>query len=105
LFLDFGYPRMSTITGTSYGVHQYLFITTVHDSIAGFLRCPAGEWSWDFPEWSNQPGFAVACARNGADQAHAIYAVDLRSGRVLRLFTGQVLEHPYLWLRGNRRSP
>ena len=98
LFLDFGYPRTSTITGCSYGIHQYLFISSFSDSVSAFLLCPTGERSWDYPEWSNRDRFAVACARNGAEQSHMIYFVDLIDKKFLPVMTGMELEQPGLWI-------
>lgn len=98
LFLDFGYfPGISTVTGCSYGQHEYVFVSTMADSIVNYVHCPSAEQSWDNPKWSNQPQFAVACGRNSADQAHAIYAVDLDGRSSKEILTGTELEQPHLW--------
>ena len=96
LFLDFGYSGTSTVTGCSYGMHQYLFVTSFADSITNFLGCPNGEW--DNPEWSNQARFAVATCRNSSDQAHGIYAIDLNSHGYRAAATGTELQQPYWWI-------
>jgi hypothetical protein len=98
LFLDFGYPRTSTLTGGSYGVHQILFKSTFDDSVTDAIRCPANEDSWDFPLWSNSGQFAVSCCRNDADQAHAVYAVDLINHTYQPILTGVELEQPSMWI-------
>jgi uncharacterized protein (TIGR02171 family) len=97
LFLDFGCPVISTVTGSSYGLHEYVFVSTMADSIINYVHCPSGEQAWDNPKWSNQPRFAVACGRNSADQAHAIYAIDLESKNCKQLITGTELQQPHLW--------
>jgi hypothetical protein len=62
-----------------------------------YIHCPSGEQSWDNPKWSNQPGFAVGCGRNSAEQAHAIYAIDLDKKSFLQIVTGTELQEPFLW--------
>jgi uncharacterized protein (TIGR02171 family) len=100
MFLDFGYPRTSTITNSSYGIHEYLFVSTMGDSVVSYMRCPSGETSWDYTEWSNQAGFGVGCGRNGSSQAHAIYAIDLDQKSYRQMVTGTELQQPYLWTTG-----
>jgi uncharacterized protein (TIGR02171 family) len=96
MFLDFGYPRTSTVTGGSYGIHEYLFTADMSGVITDFIHCPSGEQSWDGVEWSNQPQFGVGCGRNGAEQAHAVYAIDLEGKTSKQLVTGTELQQPYL---------
>lgn len=98
LFLDFGYPRQSTVTGCSYGIHQYLFVTNFTDSLTYALRCPANEDSWDFSEWTNQPQFAVSCCRNAAGQSHAVYFIDLKNNFYQSILSGVEVQQPYLWI-------
>ena len=97
LFLDFGYPGISTVTGTTYGIHQYLFEVTPADSITNYIHCPAGEASWDYPKWSNQAQFAAACGSTSEGQDHTVYAVDLKNRSSIRLLAGTEVEQPYLW--------
>jgi hypothetical protein len=97
LFLDFGCQnQISTVTHSSYGQHEYVFVSTMSDSIVNYIHCPAGEQAWDNPKWSNQPEFAVGCGRNSADQAHAIYAIDLNDKSYKQLVTGTELQQPCL---------
>jgi uncharacterized protein (TIGR02171 family) len=99
LFLDFGYSTgISTVTGCSYGQHEYVFVSTMSDSIVNYIHCPAGEQEWDNPNWSNKSEFAVGCGRNNAEQAHAIYAIDLDTRNVRQVATGTELQEPYLWI-------
>jgi hypothetical protein len=99
LFLDFGYtPGISSITCSSYGIHAYLFVANAADSVTAWYRCPAGEDSWDNPRWSNTGRLAVACARNAAGRAHAVYAVNLTTSGCTRIIEGTELAQPCLWV-------
>jgi hypothetical protein len=98
MFLDFGYPRTSTVVGGSYGVHEYLFVSTLSGTITSHINRPPGEQSWDYPEWSTKSQFAVACGRNSAEQAHAIYAINLDNKNFQRVATGEELHEPFLWI-------
>jgi uncharacterized protein (TIGR02171 family) len=100
LFLDFGCPgpTASTLTGTNYGVHEYLFIGEYSGTVLSWFRRPDGEASWDYPEWSTAGKFAVACARDGRDDSHAIYFVNLRDSSYCRVIDGTELAHPFLWV-------
>jgi uncharacterized protein (TIGR02171 family) len=96
MFLDFGYPRTSGITGCGYGEHEYLFVSDMAGVISNFVRCPTGEQSWDGIEWSNQPRFGVGCGWNSAEQSHAVYAINLESRTWKQLITGTIVQQPYL---------
>ncbi len=98
LFLDFGSPTPSTITGCSYGIHQYLFISSVADSITNFINCPTGENSWDHPKWTNVVQFAVACGVLSTGLHNVVYLVDLAGRDAMQLITGVDIEQPYLWI-------
>jgi hypothetical protein len=98
LFLDFGYPNTSSITGGPYGIHQFLFIATLQDSITKYIRVPSDEQSWDYPKWSNRSGYAVSCVRGASDQAHAIHLINLENNRNERVVEGTELQQPYLWV-------
>jgi uncharacterized protein (TIGR02171 family) len=98
LFLDFGYSGTSTLTGGSYGIHQYMFVSDFTDSVLNVLRCPSDEDSWDFPKWTNQPQFAISCCQNSAAQTHAIYVVDLKNQSYKSIITGVEVQQPYLWI-------
>jgi uncharacterized protein (TIGR02171 family) len=97
LFLDFGSSTTSSITGCSYGVHQYLFVSSFQDSVTAYLNCPAGESSWDFTRWSNQPQFAVGSGELASGQANALYLIDLNYRLSAQLVSGVQLEQPSLW--------
>jgi len=97
LFLDFGCSTTSSITGCSYGIHQYLFVSSYLDSVTNYLRCPANENSWDFPKWSNQSQFAVACGELASGQDNTVYVIDLNKRIATPILSGYELEEPYLW--------
>jgi uncharacterized protein (TIGR02171 family) len=98
LFLDFGSLATSTVTGTRYGIHEYLFISDMLGKIVGTIHRPEGEQSWDGTEWSNQPRFGVGCGRNAQNQSQAIYAVELAGSRSLPVVRGIELQQPSLWI-------
>ena len=98
LFLDFGSPGTSTITGNSYGIHEYLFMSAVTGKVLSAIHCPDGEQSWDCTEWSNQSRFATACGRNAQNQAQTIYAVDLTGNRSMTFVSGTEIQQPSLWI-------
>jgi uncharacterized protein (TIGR02171 family) len=100
MFLDFGSPTPSTVTGGRYGVHQYLFIASFTDSITWCMRCPPSENEWDYPKWSNVNRFAASCVRNTAGNAHAVHSIDLWQGTSREILSGVELAHPYLWING-----
>jgi uncharacterized protein (TIGR02171 family) len=98
LFLDFGSPVTSALTGTTYGIHQYIFVTDFNDSVTGWYRYPAGEGSWDNPEWSNNAGFAIATGCNSSGVSHDIYILGLKSGGYQNIVSGTTLAEPVLWI-------
>ncbi len=98
LFEDFGASTGSTLVGSSYGVHQYLFVAEFSGIVDAWYKCPDGESAWDFPKWSNTGQFAIACGVNGADAPHAVYLVDLQKKTTLKILEGVEFADPYLWV-------
>jgi uncharacterized protein (TIGR02171 family) len=98
LFLDFGSPAMSALTGTIYGVHQYIFVADFADSMISWYQYPNGESSWGYPEWSNNAGFAIATGCNSSDVPHDIYILDLSSVTYQKIVSGTNLADPVLWI-------
>jgi uncharacterized protein (TIGR02171 family) len=101
LFLDFGCNGISTLTGNSYGIHQYIFVADYSDTVDAWYRYPAGEDSWDGSKWTNRPWFAVASGCNAASEADAIYAINLQDSQYCKLAVGTDLEQPALWINPN----
>jgi|WetSurMetagenome_2_1015567.scaffolds.fasta_scaffold00185_22 uncharacterized protein (TIGR02171 family) len=98
LFLDFGAPQGSSLTGDAYGVHEYLFVADYSGTVLSWLRHPAAEYSWDYPKWSNVERYAVSGARNASEEAHTIYLVDLVDSAYRKVVEGTVVEDPGLWI-------
>jgi uncharacterized protein (TIGR02171 family) len=98
MFLDFGYPKTSSVTNCSYGVHQFLFVATLQDSITRCFNVPTNEKTWDYPAWSNTAGYAVSSARGPSDQAHAIYLINLEKGLYLPVIEGTELQQSSVWV-------
>jgi formylglycine-generating enzyme required for sulfatase activity len=102
LLLDFGYPRVSTLVGKPYGMHQVIFILTMRYAtpqyIPQWFEKPMGYDQWDFPRWSNFNGFAVAIARPGAGNEDAVYLINRRDSTYLKVATGKNLSYPALWI-------
>jgi uncharacterized protein (TIGR02171 family) len=100
LFLDFGAPGGSTLTGRPYGIHEYLFMEDFSngDSVASWYWRPEGEASWENPAWSNAGRYAAACAANAAGNVHAVYTADLTNATYGKLIEGVELAQPYIWV-------
>ena len=105
LFLDFGCNTTSTLTQTSYGIHQYLFIADYTGKIIAWYNCPVGESSWNYPEWSNVASFAAASGCNGSLSAHALYLVNIQNGAYLKVAQGTELENPSVWIEYAVQNP
>jgi uncharacterized protein (TIGR02171 family) len=99
LFLDFGTGQeTSSITGTRYGVHEYLLMAQFGGSVLSWYHCPEGEAAWDHPEWSNAGRFAVSGSRDAANNMHAVWAIDLEGPAYQKIVEGTELAHPALWI-------
>ena len=98
MFLDFGSPVTSTLTGTIYGIHQYIFVADFTDSMISWYKYPDGESSWDNPQWSNNAGIAIAAGSNGSNVPHDIYIIGLKSKAYQEIVSGTTLVEPALWI-------
>jgi uncharacterized protein (TIGR02171 family) len=99
LFLDFGSQHnVSSLVQTVYGIHEYLFIAEFSGNTIAWYKCPNTESSWDNPEWSNNPRFAIASCRNTQSDAHAIYCVNLDNKTSEHIVEGVELSQPALWI-------
>jgi uncharacterized protein (TIGR02171 family) len=100
LFLDFGYDKSSSLVGKPYGIHEYLFRMDPHTGVVlGTLAAPTGMRGWDYSEWSNLPGFAVASGVDASETHSAVYAIRIADGATLQLLGGGDLLSPGLWVR------
>jgi len=102
LFLDFGSGRdTSTLTNTVYRSHEYIFMAGFSGMVYNMYRVPEPFSSWNYVEWSNREGYAVATAVTSAGAGRLIYGIDLRTGAYTAFCEGSDLMHPYLWLPGD----
>lgn len=99
LFLDFGYPRKSSITGGSYGIHEYLFFANMQTGrVEKYFKVPNGYTAWGYSLWSNHPNYLVAAVTDGTDAHKAIYAIRYSDGAMLKIAEGADLIMPSLWV-------
>jgi uncharacterized protein (TIGR02171 family) len=98
LFLDFGSPSVSRLTGTRYNVHEMAFIADASGQVTRWLRVPEGEEGWEDLEWSNRPDYAVSAAADAAGRRQHLYLLDLKDSACARIATGSLLADPGLWL-------
>ncbi|HEX2956871.1 MAG TPA: hypothetical protein VHO70_08560, partial [Chitinispirillaceae bacterium] len=101
MLLDFGYPRVSTVTGKSYGFHSVIFVCNTNmlnsKHVSKWFEVPSDYSQWDYPEWSNHSDFAasLAIAFSGPDVIHAI---DCKNKTYQKLISGTKLRDVYLWI-------
>jgi formylglycine-generating enzyme required for sulfatase activity len=101
MLLDFGYPKVSTVTGRSYGLHSVIFVCNTNmlnsKHVSKWFEVPSGYSQWDYPEWSNHPDFAVSFAKalSGPDM---IYAIDCSNKNYQQLVSGTKFREVYLWI-------
>jgi formylglycine-generating enzyme required for sulfatase activity len=99
LLLDFGYPKISTLVGKSYGLHAFIFICNLRPSqVAQWFEKPAGYDQWESPEWSNHPDFIVSIARNQTGDEDALFLIRRSDSSYLKVATGVNLSYPTLWI-------
>jgi formylglycine-generating enzyme required for sulfatase activity len=103
MFLDFGYPRISSIVGKPYRFHSVIFIAnSISNSVQGKIRwyeVPSGFESWDRIQWSNHPDFAVAvCEEQQSTSKRSVFLIDLKKSRYLKVAFGEGIGDPYLWI-------
>jgi len=99
LFLDFGYSGQSKITGGAYGIHGALFLADISTgNVNKAVMPPQGYTTWDYPRWSNVPHFAIASVTDASDNHRAVYAIKIPEGDTLKLFEGDDVLMPSLWI-------
>ncbi len=103
MFLDFGYPRVSTVVGKPYGFHSIIFVcnscVACQTHVQKWFEVPSGYAEWDFVKWSNHPDFAAAIARNqSSGSAGALFLISLKDSSYLKVAQGDGLCDPYLWI-------
>jgi uncharacterized protein (TIGR02171 family) len=105
LFLDFGSPKMSTLTHDIYSVHQYIFMGDYSGKVLRWYRCPRGCAAWDNPEWSNRSPFAIANVKNNQGDHNAIYVINLVDSLCTKIIEGTDLLNPYIWISNIINAP
>jgi len=100
LFLDFGSPDNSTIVGRPYLMHSRLFVMNVSGEVIHQYAPPSGFTSWDYPEWGSWGDVAVAVAQDEQERGRSIFGVNMSSGEMKELVTGDDFSYPWLWVRG-----
>jgi len=99
LFLDFGTGKTSsTLTGTSYGAHEYIFRADFSGTVLSWYKVPQGYSSWDHTEWSSNPTFAVSSVTQPNGAHRALFAVNLDNSQTVALCEGTDLCQPHLWI-------
>jgi uncharacterized protein (TIGR02171 family) len=98
LFLDFGYPGVSSITGCSYRIHEYLFMSEFSGQTLAWFYRPADASTWEDVEWSNVYRFAVASSQESSGAMQNVYIIDLLGGIFLKVVHGIEIRQPGLWV-------
>jgi hypothetical protein len=105
LFLDFGYPRQSALVGTSYGIHEYVFMADFSGKVLSWYRKPSSAASWSEVEWSNDYRFAVAGGQRSTGETPEIHFLNVLDGSQFTVVRGTDLHHPALWVAGAVSNP
>lgn len=98
LFLDFGETDSSSIVGSAYNIHQYIFRSDSVGKINWWLSVPEDRSGWDYTEWSNVNQFAVSASFGKNEARDVIHAIDLSSSKTIPLLKGIDFTHPNLWV-------
>jgi len=103
MFLDFGYPRVSTIVGKSYGFHSIIFIansnTQAFHHVTKWFEAPAGFQSWDGCAWSNHPDFAISVGNeNNSESIGSLFIINVKDSTYSQILTGEGISDPSLWI-------
>jgi hypothetical protein len=70
-------------------------MTSAH--VSQWFEKPPGWEEWDFPEWSNHPGFLVAVTHNASGD-DAVYIIRRSDSTYLKVLSGPQLQYPALWI-------
>jgi hypothetical protein len=102
LFLDYGDPTVNTLTGTSYGLHQIIWVCDLRlltpQQVEQWFVNPSGFDSWNYPRWSNNSLFAIAIAQSASGTSDAVYLIRRSDGAYLQVATGENISYPALWI-------
>lgn len=102
MFLDFGYPGVSTQVGKPYGFHSVIFICNSRvfnmDHVKRFYEVPSPYDQWDYTEWSNHPDYAVSLARSYDYQNAAIHIIRLKDSTYLKAAENSSIHDVSMWI-------
>jgi uncharacterized protein (TIGR02171 family) len=101
LFIDFGYSGKSTLIDSSYGIHEYLFISGPDGIPHTWIAPPEGDVGWDFPEWSNHPDFITAVSSDAQGDPRKVWIINVKTKEKILVVEGDVLWMPKLWMAQN----
>lgn len=96
LFLDFASKTGIETSGSSYFIHERIWLADSTGLLKSSIAAPSGK-TWDHTEWSNLDNIAVATIVNQAGLEEAIYLIQTSSGDVLKILEGSDVMHPALW--------
>lgn len=119
LFIDFGvftspgYPNL--VRPATYAQHRMIlfadYTSEAPGRIVDFIDTPkdalAADKSWEDPEWSTHPDFAIAATRldSGDDITQPdVYLIRLSTHETVKLFSGTSFYMPVAWV-GQRKAP
>lgn len=101
MLLDYGYDRVSTVTGKAYNFHSILFVcNTVMLSfghVSKWFEVPSEFKQWDYPEWSNHADYAASVAVPFSGD-HVVFAIDCKNNAYQKLISGAHVRDVYMWV-------
>ena len=102
MFVDFGYPKVSSLLGRSYDFHSVIFICNTslfsYDMVSRWYICPESYLQWDGVEWSNYPDFAIAVAKTTDFTKDAVFIINCSDSSYLKIGEGTNLQEVSLWI-------
>ena len=104
LFLDFGGTAGKTFAGSSYAVHERIFVVDSTGKLIQSVAAPSG-YTFDHSEWAfGIENIAVATLTNALGAHPKIVMVNMYDGNIVELAEGDELWHPSLWVGNVNQS-
>ena len=98
LFLDFGGSTGQAFVGSSYAVHERIFVVDSTGKLIMSVAAPSG-FTFDHTEWAfGVENVAVATLTNALGAHTKIAMVHMLDGNIIELAEGDELWHPSLWV-------
>jgi len=99
VFLDFGYPGVSTLVGRPYNLHEIIFVGTTllfsNDQISAWFVVPSEYTQWNYTEYTNHPSVIAALAQGNGD---AFYLINAPDSAYCRIIKGSGLRDVAAWV-------